>query len=85
AEEYGPHCILHSIPCGTMPLPCRSTCRHKIIEKTLPHLKPACPFCHEQFTSDDVRLIHIDFFASGYATPLARQRAPRFPIVEPSF
>ncbi|KAG6371306.1 hypothetical protein JVT61DRAFT_9776 [Boletus reticuloceps] len=93
AEEYGPHCIPHSIPCGHVLC---STCCHKIVEKTLPRLKPACPFCREQFTSDDVRLIRIDFSANGYATPRRRggaheashtslHHAPRFPIVEPSF
>lgn len=73
-----------------------STCCHKIVEKTLPRLKPVCPFCREQFTSDDVRLIRIDFSASGYATPRRRggtqeardvslHQPPRFPIVEPVF
>lgn len=110
AEEFGPHCIPHSIPCGNDSSPpmknfltsvtlghvlC-STCCHKIVEKTLPRLKPVCPFCREQFTSDDVRLIRIDFSASGYATPRRRggahealdnstRHAPRFPIVEPGF
>ncbi|KAG9311414.1 hypothetical protein JVU11DRAFT_8526 [Chiua virens] len=93
AEEYGPQCIPHSIPCGHVLC---STCCHKIVEKTLPRLKPACPFCRESFTSDDVRLIRIDFSASGYATPRRRgathealdsslHKPPRFPIVEPGF
>ncbi|KAF8838168.1 hypothetical protein BDN67DRAFT_955455 [Paxillus ammoniavirescens] len=92
AEEYGPHCIPHSIPCGHVLC---SACCHKIVEKTLPRLQPACPFCREHFTSDDVRLIRIDFSASGYATPRRRggthevdpavQQAPRFPIVESGF
>lgn len=62
----------------------------------MPRLKPVCPFCREQFTSDDVRLIRIDFSASGYATPRRRggthealdtslHQAPRFPIVESGF
>lgn len=73
-----------------------STCCHKIVEKTLPRLKPVCPFCREQFTSDHVRLIRIDFSASGYATPRRRggrqealdssfHQPPRFPIVESPF
>ncbi|KAF8548732.1 hypothetical protein OG21DRAFT_1489143 [Imleria badia] len=93
AEEFGPHCIPHSIPCGHVLC---SSCCHKIVEKTLPRLKPVCPFCREQFTSDDVRLIRIDFSASGYATPRRRggtheardthiHQAPRFPIVESGF
>ncbi|KAI9566071.1 hypothetical protein HD554DRAFT_2279450 [Boletus coccyginus] len=93
AEEYGPHCIPHSIPCGHVLC---STCCHKIVEKTLPRLRPVCPFCREHFSSDDVRLIRIDFSASGYATPRRRggtheardtslHSAPRFPIVEPGF
>ena len=113
AEEYGPHCIPHSIPCGESFIhpPSKkiltssshtpghvlcSTCCHKIVEKTLPRLQPVCPFCREQFSSDDVRLIRIDFSASGYATPRRRggthealdhsiKQAPRFPIVEPGF
>ncbi|KAF9223125.1 hypothetical protein BS17DRAFT_155114 [Gyrodon lividus] len=93
AEEYGPHCVPHSIPCGHVLC---SSCCHKIVEKTLPRLKPVCPFCREHFTSDDVRLIRIDFSASGYATPRRRggaheaadmsvHQAPRFPIVESGF
>ncbi|KAF9235476.1 hypothetical protein BU15DRAFT_51371 [Melanogaster broomeanus] len=93
AEEYGPHCVPHSIPCGHVLC---SGCCHKIVEKTLPRLKPVCPFCREHFTSDDVRLIRIDFSASGYATPRRRgvmqealaltdNQAPRFPIVETGF
>jgi len=73
-----------------------STCCHKIVEKTLPRLRPVCPFCREHFASDDVRLIRIDFSASGYATPRRRggthealdtslRSAPRFPIVESGF
>lgn len=76
-----------------------STCCHKIVEKTLPRFKPVCPFCRENFTSDDVRLIRIDFSASGYTIPWRRggkheahdardhspHREDRFPIVEPSY
>ncbi|KAH7890469.1 hypothetical protein F5I97DRAFT_1972902 [Phlebopus sp. FC_14] len=93
AEEYGPHCVPHSIPCGHVLC---SSCCHKIVERTLPRLKPVCPFCRENFTSDDVRLIRIDFSASGYAVPrrrgpthdsldLADKQATRFPIVETGF
>ncbi|KAJ8588699.1 hypothetical protein M405DRAFT_933925 [Rhizopogon salebrosus TDB-379] len=97
AEEYGPHCIPHSIPCGHVLC---SSCCHKIIEKTLPRLQPACPFCRDHFTSDDVRLIRIEFSSSGWATPRRRggltdgldtlDRSPsrigeRFPFVEPGF
>jgi hypothetical protein len=77
-----------------------SSCCHKIIEKTLPRLQPACPFCRDHFTSDDVRLIRIEFSSSGWATPRRRggltdgldtlDRSPsrigeRFPFVEPGF
>ena len=55
---------------------------------------PVCPFCREQFTSDAVRLIRIDFSTSVWNTP--RRRAydieaelvddrvsrERFPIME---
>ncbi|KAL4063804.1 hypothetical protein J3A83DRAFT_4361901 [Scleroderma citrinum] len=96
AEEYSPQCIPHSIPCGHVLC---SSCCHKIVEKTLPRLKPVCPFCREHFTSDDVRLIRIDFSAGGYSVPRRRglsQEAPnateqqplredRFPIIEPTF
>lgn len=96
AEEFSPQCIPHSIPCGHVLC---STCCHKIVEKTLPRFKPVCPFCRENFTSDDVRLIRIDFSASGYTIPWRRggkheahdardhspHREDRFPIVEPSY
>ncbi|KAG1894338.1 uncharacterized protein F5891DRAFT_961739 [Suillus fuscotomentosus] len=94
AEEYGPHCVPHSIPCGHVLC---SSCCHKIVEKTLPRLQPVCPFCRDHFTSEDVRLIRIDFSASGWATrrrggltealDIADRSAPRredrFPFVEP--
>lgn len=74
-----------------------SSCCHKIVEKTLPRLQPVCPFCRDHFTSEDVRLIRIDFSASGWATrrrggltealDIADRSAPRredrFPFVEP--
>ncbi|OAX39317.1 hypothetical protein K503DRAFT_739665 [Rhizopogon vinicolor AM-OR11-026] len=97
AEEYGSHCVPHSIPCGHVLC---SSCCHKIIEKTLPRFQPACPFCRDHFTSDDVRLIRIEFSPSGWATPRRRggltegldtlDRSPsrigeRFPFVEPGF
>ncbi|KAI0360707.1 hypothetical protein OH77DRAFT_1392572 [Trametes cingulata] len=65
AEEYGPHNLPHSIPCGHVL--CLNCC-NKIIEKTPSRLTPACPFCREQFSSDAVRLIRIDF-GSGWSTP----------------
>ncbi|KAF9456308.1 hypothetical protein BDZ94DRAFT_1177986 [Collybia nuda] len=66
AEEYGPHCQPHSIPCGhVLCLSCCST----IVEKTSPRLTPVCPFCREHFTSDSARLIRMDFNTSGWSTP----------------
>ncbi|KAH7915535.1 hypothetical protein BJ138DRAFT_997626 [Hygrophoropsis aurantiaca] len=95
AEEYSPRCAPHCIPCGHVL--CASCC-HKIVEKTLPRLTPVCPFCREHFTSADVRLIRIDFSASGWVAPQRRcatiealdmadhipRKDARFPIVEPS-
>ncbi|KAJ7097652.1 hypothetical protein C8R44DRAFT_368955 [Mycena epipterygia] len=66
AEEYGPHCLPHSIPCGHVLC---SSCCTTIVEKTSPRLAPACPFCREHFTSDSVRLIRMDFNTSGWSTP----------------
>ncbi|KIM43760.1 hypothetical protein M413DRAFT_18125 [Hebeloma cylindrosporum] len=66
AEEYGPHRLPHSIPCGHVL--CASCCT-TIVEKTSPRLTPACPFCREHFTSDSVRLIRMDFTTSGWSTP----------------
>ncbi|KAG2125662.1 hypothetical protein DEU56DRAFT_824325 [Suillus clintonianus] len=79
AEEYGPHCVPHSIPCGHVL--CWSCC-HKIIQKTPPHLQAACPFCYSRFISDNVRLIRIDFSESGWAGPRKEDRGP---FVEPDF
>ncbi|KAF5360258.1 hypothetical protein D9758_009170 [Tetrapyrgos nigripes] len=66
AEEYGPHTLPHSIACGHVLC---SRCCDTIIEKTSPRHSPACPFCREQFTSDNVRLIRTDFSSSGWNTP----------------
>ncbi|THU93934.1 hypothetical protein K435DRAFT_967069 [Dendrothele bispora CBS 962.96] len=66
ANEYGPHCLPHSIPCGHVL--CASCC-NTIVEKTSPRLSPACPFCREQFTTDNVRVIRTDFSSSGWNTP----------------
>ncbi|KAK7454039.1 hypothetical protein VKT23_011550 [Stygiomarasmius scandens] len=66
AEEYGPHCVPHSISCGHVL--CASCC-NTIVEKTSPRLSPACPFCREQFSTDNVRLIRTDFSSSGWNTP----------------
>ncbi|KAJ7581586.1 hypothetical protein C8J56DRAFT_957779 [Mycena floridula] len=66
AEEYGPHCLPHSIPCGHVL--CASCCS-TIAEKTPPRLSPACPFCRETFTPDAARLIRTDFSSSGWSTP----------------
>ncbi|KII85528.1 hypothetical protein PLICRDRAFT_31715 [Plicaturopsis crispa FD-325 SS-3] len=96
AEEYGPHCVPHSIPCGHVL--CRNCC-NSIVEKTPSRLHPVCPFCREQFASDNVRLIRIDFTASRWNTPRMRSGtleanvdspndAPltkSFPFVEPGF
>lgn len=66
AEEYGPLCQPHSIPCGHVL--CRNCCKN-IVEKTPSRLQTVCPFCREQFASDSVRLIRTDFTTSGYSTP----------------
>ena len=42
-------------------------CCEKIISKTSPRLSPACPFCRETFTRENVRVIRIDFSTSGHA------------------
>ena len=36
-------------------------CCEKIVSKTSPRLSPACPFCRETFTRENVRVIRIDF------------------------
>ncbi|EKM77758.1 hypothetical protein AGABI1DRAFT_107927 [Agaricus bisporus var. burnettii JB137-S8] len=72
AEEYGNHCMPHSIPCGHVM--CASCCT-TIVEKTSSRLSPVCPFCRESFTPDSVRLIRMDFATSGWSTP---RRHPTF-------
>ncbi|KAJ7791722.1 hypothetical protein B0H14DRAFT_3115380 [Mycena olivaceomarginata] len=79
AEEYGPHCLPHSIPCGHVLC---STCCSTIAEKTSSRLTPACPFCRENFTSDSVRLIRMDFNTSGWSTP---RRLPNIEANVPDF
>ncbi|KAJ8501719.1 hypothetical protein ONZ45_g12058 [Pleurotus djamor] len=66
AEEYGPHRLPHSIPCGHVL--CASCCS-TIVEKTAARLQPVCPFCRESFTNDSIRLIRLDFPTSGWSTP----------------
>lgn len=91
AEEYGPQCMPHSIPCGVsfflffffcaFSRPSSTghvlcaSCCTTIVEKTSPRLSPACPFCRESFTADAVRLIRMDFTTSGWSTP---RRYPHF-------
>lgn len=91
AEEYNLHCVPLSIPCGH--IFCWSCC-HKIVQKTLPRLQAACPFCSDHFISDDVRLIRINISEIGQVSPrwrdgltevLGRSPEDRFPLVEPSF
>ncbi|KAI0746742.1 hypothetical protein C8Q80DRAFT_1121487 [Daedaleopsis nitida] len=65
AEEYGPHNLPHSIPCGHVL--CLNCCNN-IIKKTPSRLTPVCPFCRVQFANDSVRLIRIDY-GSGWSTP----------------
>ncbi|KAJ7916732.1 hypothetical protein B0H13DRAFT_1608946 [Mycena leptocephala] len=79
AEEYGPHCLPHSIPCGHVLC---SSCCSTIAEKTSSRLTPACPFCRENFTSDSVRLIRMDFNTSGWSTP---RRLPNIEANVPEF
>ncbi|KAJ7779259.1 hypothetical protein B0H16DRAFT_809832 [Mycena metata] len=79
AEEYGPHCLPHSIPCGHVLC---SSCCTTIAEKTTSRLSPACPFCRENFNSDSVRLIRMDFNSSGWSTP---RRLPNIEANPPDF
>ncbi|KAJ7267276.1 hypothetical protein C8J57DRAFT_362819 [Mycena rebaudengoi] len=79
AEEYGPHCLPHSIPCGHVLC---SSCCTTIAEKTASRFSPACPFCRENFTSDSVRLIRMDFNSSGWSTP---RRLPNIEANTPDF
>ncbi|TBU45426.1 hypothetical protein BD309DRAFT_860138 [Dichomitus squalens] len=75
AEEYSPHNLPHSIPCGHVL--CLNCCNN-IIKKTPARLAPACPFCRVQFASDNIRLIRIDY-GSGWSTPV---RSPKHPTIE---
>ena len=45
------------------------SCCEKIISKTSPRLSPACPFCRDHFTRENVRVIRIDFGTNGHSTP----------------
>ncbi|KIL65041.1 hypothetical protein M378DRAFT_77461 [Amanita muscaria Koide BX008] len=72
AEEFGAYRPPHCIPCGH--ILCAQCCS-AIVEKTPPRLSPVCPFCREQFSSDSVRLIRLDFPFSGRSTP---RRLPLF-------
>lgn len=74
AEEYGPQCQPHSIPCGHVL--CMSCCS-TIVEKTPSRLTPVCPFCRENFTGDSIRIIRMDFNSSGWSTP---RRVPQHHI-----
>jgi hypothetical protein len=47
-------------------------CCEKIVSKTSPRLSPACPFCRESFTRENVRVIRIDFNATGGHDTLKR-------------
>ncbi|KAF7982702.1 hypothetical protein HWV62_26542 [Athelia sp. TMB] len=69
AEEYGPNRLPHSIPCGH--ILCISCCNN-IINKTSSRLTPVCPFCRDQFTSETVRVIRMDFSTSTWNTPRHR-------------
>lgn len=60
---------------------CRKCC-NSILEKTPSRLTPNCPFCRETFSSDNIRLIRIDFNASRYNTP--RYRTSDLPAALPS-
>ncbi|KAF8632653.1 hypothetical protein AX17_004786 [Amanita inopinata Kibby_2008] len=73
AEEYGIHRLPHCIPCGHVLC---ATCCSTIVEKTPSRLASVCPFCREQFTSDAVRLIRLDYSFSGRSTPR------RLPVLE---
>ncbi|KAG2004759.1 hypothetical protein CC2G_003284 [Coprinopsis cinerea AmutBmut pab1-1] len=76
AEEYGPHRLPHSIPCGHVL--CASCCTN-IVEKTSSRHPPSCPFCREHFSSDQIRMIRMDFTTSGWSTPR------RFPTIETNY
>ncbi|KIK63266.1 hypothetical protein GYMLUDRAFT_72007 [Collybiopsis luxurians FD-317 M1] len=71
ATEYSSQCLPHSIPCGHVLC---ASCSRNIVEKSSARLAPVCPFCREQFSIDDVRLIRTDFSTSGWNTP---RRVPK--------
>ncbi|PFH48820.1 hypothetical protein AMATHDRAFT_49213 [Amanita thiersii Skay4041] len=66
AEEFGAHRLPHCIPCGHVLC---AACCSTIVEKSPPRLAPVCPFCREQFTHESIRLIRMDFTATGWGTP----------------
>lgn len=48
------------------------SCCNNIINKTSSRLTPVCPFCRDQFTSETVRVIRMDFSTSTWNTPRHR-------------
>ncbi|KAF9269806.1 hypothetical protein L218DRAFT_916276 [Marasmius fiardii PR-910] len=66
AEEFGSQLPPHCIPCGHVLC---ANCCNAIVEKTSDRHQPACPFCREHFSTDDVRLIRTDFSSSAWSTP----------------
>lgn len=62
AEEYGQHRQPYCIPCGHVL--CLSCC-NGIVQRTASRTSPVCPFCRENFTSDTVRLIRLDYALHG--------------------
>lgn len=66
AEEFSSQLPPHCIPCGHVL--CASCC-NTIVEKTSQRQQPACPFCREHFTTDDVRLIRTDFSSTAWNAP----------------
>ncbi|KAG7095241.1 hypothetical protein E1B28_006015 [Marasmius oreades] len=65
AEEFGSQLPPHCIPCGHVLC---ANCCNAIVEKTSERQQPACPFCREHFSTDDVRLIRTDFSSSAWST-----------------
>ncbi|KAL0566927.1 hypothetical protein V5O48_015071 [Marasmius crinis-equi] len=72
AEEFSSQLPPHCIPCGHVL--CASCC-NTIVDKTSDRQQPACPFCREHFSTDNVRLIRTDFSSSAWSTP-RRHPAP---------
>ena len=58
-----------------------ANCCNTIFEKTAERHQPACPFCREHFSSDDVRLIRTDFSSSAWST----SRRPPAPLETPQY